>query len=263
MGLRSKKDIHQNLTRLARGLATVMALGSAICLTWGAEEAEAALFTQEAVGRSPSGHPIPVTVIDPGSMPDLGNRVYDLGYGRRLEIRTNLAPGRGAEIDSLAAVVQRCYAYLEATSHRPVPGGVLLYLLEYPERPRYYRFQAKVADSADWNEVRVALLNSGQPLLGRDASPHVTEFIYDTLPHELTHSLLTVVPTVRHDLDGQKAQGTRWFIEGVCEHLAKGFAVSESPNFWRSALAARRLNSVFLHPELRSMVMNWGQANHL
>lgn len=261
VGLRAAKNQLQDLAPTAKGLGAVLVLFIAICLIGSAGEAEAAVFTQEAVGHSPDGTPVPVTVIDPESMSDLASRVYDLGSGRRLEILTNLAPMRGEEIDSLAAVVQRCYGYLEAASDRAVPGGVLLYLLEFPQRPRYYRFQAEVDDNSEWNEVRVALLNAGQPLLGRGASTHVTEFIYDTLPHELTHSLLTFVPTVRHDLDGQRPQGTRWFIEGVCEKLAKGFALSESPNFWKSALAARHLDRIHQRPELRSLVMNWGQSS--
>lgn len=225
--------------------------------------ASARIFTQEAVGYDFDGTPLPVTVIEPESLQDLGVRSYDLGSGRRLEVRTNLTSDRAAELDSLANVVQRCYVHLEAASGRTVPGSVLLYLLQFPERPRCYRFQAHTDDEDDWNEVRVALLETGQPLLGRGASRHVTEFVYDTLPHELTHSLLTTVPTIRHDLDGQGSQGTRWFIEGVCEKLAKDFAAKEAPEFWRDALHSRRVQWVFTRPSLCMKVWQWGQDSDL
>ena len=225
--------------------------------------AEARIFTQEAVGYGFDGSPLPVTIINPESLHDLTAHTYALGSDRRLEIRTNLPSDRGTEIDSLAFVVQRCYDHLEAASGRTVPGGVLLYLLQYPQRPRCFRFQANTGDEDIWNEVRVTLLEIGQPLLGRGASRHVTEFIYDTLPHELTHSLLTSVPTIRHDLDGQDSQGTRWFIEGVCEKLAKDFAAQEAPEFWRDALRSRHVHRVFARPSLYLKVWQWGQASDL
>lgn len=123
------------------------------------------------MGCRPDGSLLPQTIIDPESMQDMRTWTYDLGAGRRLEIQTNLAASRQVEIDSLAVVVDRCYNFLEVASGRQVPGGVLLYLLQFPETPRYYRFQADVEDSSDWNEVRIALLNTTQPLLGPGAAP--------------------------------------------------------------------------------------------
>lgn len=227
------------------------------------DSALAAVFTQEAVSYDRDGTPLPVTVIDPQSLPDLSVQTYSLGDGRTLQIQTNLPAGRKPEIDGLADVVRRCYAHLENASGRAVSGGVLLYLLEYPERPRYFRFQVETDESAAWGQVRVALLNTGQPLLGPGASPHVTEFVYDTLPHELGHGLLTTTPTVRHDLDGQAPRGTRWFIEGVCEKLAKDFAAAEAPAFWRRALRARGVHRVCAEPELCARIWDWGQADTL
>lgn len=242
-------------------LTAALVIVSAVCLGPGVERAAAALFSQEAAGCNSDGTPLHQEIIEPEAMPDLITMTFDLGAARRLEIRTNLDSSRGAEIDSLATVVQRCYSFLESASGRQVPGNVLIYLLQYPQRPRYYRFEASVDDAANWNEVRVALLDTGQPLLGRGASRHVTEFIYDTLPHELTHSLLTAIPTVRHDLDGQAPQGTRWFIEGVCEKMAKEFAASEDPAFWNKALKTRRLERSLTRPQLCSLVWHWGQSS--
>ncbi len=254
---------HQDLGDTVRQYTTALGVIIAFCCCWGVETAAAVVFTQEAMGCRSDGSLLPQTVIDPDSMQDMRTWTYDLGAGRRLEIQTNLAASRQVEIDSLAAVVGRCYGFLEVASGRRVPGGVLLYILQFPQTPRYYRFQANVDDSSNWNEVRIALLNSTQPLLGPGASGHVSELIYDTLPHELTHSLLSIIPTVRHDLDGQPPQGTRWFIEGVCEKLAKDFAASESPAFWRTALRARNLDGAFIRPELGLMVWDWGQSSEM
>ena len=261
MGFRHPAIRHEDLGDTVRHFTTALGVFIACCFFQGVEIAYSAVFSQEAVGCRPDGSLLPQIIIDPDSMQDLRTWTYDLGAGRRLEIQTNLAVSRQAEIDSLATIVGRCYGFLEAASGRQVPGGVLLYLLQFPQPPRYYRFQADVEDAADWNEVRIALLNTTQPLLGPGAAKHVTELIYDTLPHELTHSLLETIPTVRHDLDGQDSQGTRWFIDGVCEKLAKDFAASESPVFWRTALRMRHLDAAFIRPDLGVMVWQWGQSS--
>ncbi len=113
------------------------------CLLVSVQYAGAAVFTQETFGIDLEGNALPQTVIDPASWRDLSVHQYDLGAGRHLEIQTNLALTRQAEIDSLAAVVNRCYVHLESATEREIPGGVLLYLLEFEQRPRLYRFQTE------------------------------------------------------------------------------------------------------------------------
>ncbi len=232
-------------------------------LLLGVESATAAVFTQETFGVDGQGNELPQVIIDPASRHDLVVHHYDLGNGRSLEIQTNTQPTRQAEIDTLAATVRRCYRYLEMATERAIPGGVLLYLMEFEERPRLYRFQTETRESDNWSQVRLAMLAKGQALLGAGASRHVNELVYDTLPHELGHSLMTVVPTVRHDRDGQSSQGTRWFIDGVCELLAKGFAAQEAPDFFRQALAVRSVASSSANQELFDCAWRWGQENEL
>ncbi len=234
-----------------------------LCLLVVVQYAGAAVFTQETFGVDFQGNALPQTVIDPAAWRDLSVHQYDLGAGRQLEIQTNLAPTRQAEIDSLAAVVYRCYVHLESATQRDIPGGVLLYLLEFEQRPRLYRFQTETQAADNWSQVRLAMLDRGEALLGEGSSHHVAEFVYDTLPHELTHNLLTTVPTLRHDRDGAAPQGTRWFIDGACEMLAKSFAAREAPDFWRQALVARRVSSALSNPELFDLVWRWGQQDDL
>lgn len=247
--------------KMVPGLAWLLALTVAFCTISHGGEAHARVFSQEAVRFSPCGTEFPLTIVDPDSLEYLNILPCDLGSGRTLEIRTNLPSSRHEEIFSLAEVVRRCYSYLEQETGRVVSGDILLYLLQYPQRPSCYRFEVEVADSEPWNQVRLALMNTGQPILGPGASPHITEFIYDTLPHELTHGLLNSTPTVRHDLDGQESLGTRWFIEGLCEVMAKGFSQLESPDFHRASLQRRNLNRILEDGDLGSMVWQWGQSS--
>lgn len=243
--------------QLALRAGVLLVLLTAANLTW------AGTFKQEALSYLTDGSPLPATLIQPATMPHKQDLDFSLGQGRKLRIETNLPPTRNPEIEQLAGVVQRCYQYLERETGRTIPGGVMLYLVQFEQRPRCYRFSAETDDADGWAQVRVALLDANQPLLGTGASAHVTEFLYDTLPHELTHNLLMVKPTVRHDLDGGPTLGTRWFIEGVCEKTAKGFSAQEDPAFHRQALRDRNIEAVFSHPELKTMVWHWGQNDHL
>ena len=240
-----------------------VALIALLGCTPGTRQALAKVFTQETYAFDSAGQPLPKLVIDPDTWENLLTLHYDLGAERELEVRTNLAAFRVSEVDSLAAVVRRCYGHLESATGREISGGVLLYLLQFEDRPRTYRFESNTGETDQWCQVRLAMLDTGQPVLGAGASHHVTEFIYDTLPHELTHGLLTCVPTVRHDRDGQASQGTRWFIDGTCEMLAKDFAATEAPDFWHGALAVRGIGPGRGRPELYDLVWDWGQASQL
>ncbi len=263
VSFRSLTTKYPNRFRITPGQIILLGFLSAFCTVSGVGKVEAKVFSQEAIRYGPEGSQLNLTVIDPDSFDNLEILPFSLGFGRTLEIHTNLPSSRVAEINSLAEVVRRCYDFLEEESGRPVNGSLLLYLLQYPKRPNCYRFEVEMADSTPWNQVRVVLLDSGQPLLGPGASPHVTEFIFDTLPHELTHGLLTSIPTVRHDLDGRKPQGTRWFIEGVCEKMAKDFSFLESPIFHRNVLARRNLDRILVCPDLGSWVWQWGPSGEL
>ncbi len=242
-----------------RGLSLPILM--ACCVLFSGSPVFSKVFSQEAVRYAPGGTQRELTIIDADSLGHLDILPFDLGSGRILEIRTNIPSSRGEEIKALAGVVHRCYNFLESETGREVSGNVLLFLLEYSQRPSCYRFEVEVPDSSPWTQIRVALLDSGQPLLGSGASSHITEFIYDTLPHELTHNLLNLIPTVGHDLDGKKPLGTRWFIEGTCEKMAKEFSQIESPEFHRKALQRNNLNRVLMGPEMDGMVWQWGHSS--
>ncbi len=178
-----------------------------------------------------------------------------------LEIRHNLPEPLDRKLPEVAKVVRRCYAFVEGATGRDIDGGILLYILHYAQRPRAYRFQVEVPDDAPWNEIRVTFLETGESLLGEGGSRHLNTFLYDTLPHELGHDVLASRPTLRHDGHGQPPRGTRWFIEGTCEVLAKGFAHAENPTAWRRALARRRIQTLHRRPWQADLVFSWSPDN--
>ncbi len=219
----------------------------------------AVVFSQES--RAPGGlaEAVHQVILSPENFPDMWTVQFTLGHGRHLEIRNNLSPERGDDLDQIAEIVRSQYQFLARATGREVPGGVLLYLLEFPECPRYFRFTTELADSAPWNEVRLAMVEQGQALVGTQASHHLTRLLYDTLPHELTHSLLTLESTVRHDLDDQETQGTRWFIEGVCELMAKNFAQEFFQARNQSFPTCLQTLSPGPSADLRHRIWTWGQ----
>lgn len=222
-------------------------------------ESHAVEFSQETRGAQGAGYTQAKRNLDPNQFPDLWTCRFSLGGGRDLEIRTNLASARQDQLQKLAAVVRAQYAYLAQETGRQVPGGVLLYLLEFPDPPRWYRFSVELPDPSPWNEVRVALLSQDRPLTGPGASAHLTRFLFDTLPHELTHSLLVTEPTIRHDHEGGGSQGTRWFIEGACEMLAKGFRDHFLAEQGQSLPPCLASGSGWIPVRLRQEIWTWGQ----
>lgn len=247
------------ITSKVLNFAGCLLLATAISTVF-SSPARAVVFTQETFSTHQSSGASSQVVLNPATLSQMQTHQFDLGHGRQLEIQTNLPSSRQYELSEVAAVVRDCYQYLEAETGRTVDGGVLLYLLQFPQRPRYYKFSVEVPDSSQWNEVRVALLDEDQPLLGRRASRHVTEFLFDTLPHELTHSLLANTPTVRHDLDGKRSCGTRWFIEGVCEKMAKGFGAAAYAQGHSGSTITSGRNSSF-PSEVQQKIWTWGQES--
>jgi len=217
----------------------------------------ARVFTQSARVLGADGREIPAVEIDPESLDGLTELTFDLGAGRRLRLRTDLPADRLAGADALAARVRRCYAHLEAATGRRVAGGVLLYVLGFDPPPRAYACRAVLDDGAAWSQVRLALIGPGETLSGPRVSPHLDELLLDTLPHELGHHLLDARPTVRQDLDGRPPAGTRWFVEGVCESLAKAFAAREDPEAARGLLALRGVERVMSRPTVRGRLLGW------
>lgn len=230
------------------------------CHSMAENDAVARTFTQEANGRDDRGYALPMVDLNPANLPGFQQARFSFSDKSFLEIHHNLPADRAPELSDVAGVVQRCFQSLEQKTGRRLTGGVLLYILHYPERPRAFRFHAEVSDDAPWKEIRVAFVQGDEPLLGPGSSPHLSTLLYDTLPHELGHDLLAAQPTVRHDGWGAPPVGTRWFIDGVCELLAKDFAREENPEAWQRALSRRRVETLEQRPYQGAMVYSWGMS---
>ncbi len=218
-------------------------------------------FSQQVVSLDPSGRPYPAVAINPEQMEGIERHDFDLGRERRLQVVTNLPSPETRGLNEVAQVIMRSYDYLERATGRSLGKGVLLYLIELDAIPLSYKFEAAYPADSHWSEVRLALIRKGEPLVGPYASADLTELIYDTIPHELGHDVLASIPTLLHDIDGRPSYHTRWFIEGVCEILAKGFARRENAPSLRRFLETRKVGTVLGDPRVRSQLFYWSQEN--
>jgi hypothetical protein len=64
-------------------------------------------------------------------------------------------------------------------------------------------------------------------------------------------------------IDGRPSYYTRWFIDGICELLAKGFTRQENPQLLHRLLAMRNIGSVMERGRIRDQVFIWEQNNSL
>ena len=225
-------------------------------------EAVEIMFSQEIVALDSSGTPYEPTVIDPTAIPGVVSHDFDLGRGRRLRVETNLPAALDKGLKRVAQIVRRSYDHVEKMTGGTLDKGVLLYLLELETLPLSYRFEATYSADAPWQEVRVVLFNRGEALLGTDGSAELAELLYDTLPHELGHDVLADISPLLHDIDGEPSHYTRWFIEGVCELLAKQFAQHEAPEAVSRFLAMRNVDEVLDNASVRNALFNWAQQNN-
>ncbi|MDX1776998.1 MAG: hypothetical protein R3297_10475, partial [Desulfobulbales bacterium] len=69
------------------------------------------------------------------------------------------------------------------------------------------------------------------------------------------------IANLRHDLDNRPSFHTRWFLEGVCELLAKKFSRLEAPDLWGRFLARRNVDSVLADTQIRKTIFRWAQEN--
>ncbi len=67
------------------------------------------------------------------------------------------------------------------------------------------------------------------------------------------------IPNLRHDIAGRPSCRTHWFIEGVCELLAKGFAGQEKSPVRHRFLGIRKVGTVLADPRVRDQVFSWSQ----
>jgi hypothetical protein len=221
----------------------------------------AIIFAEEVVAIDADGNRLPSVRIEPQAMAGMQSYDFDLGRERLLRVETNIHDAKQRGLNDLVAAIRRCYSYIETATGRSLERGVLLYLIELDEIPYAYSFQASYDNASQWGEVRLAMIGRDAPLSGEQAPAALSDLLYDTLPHELGHDVLTGIPQLSHDIDGRESQHTRWFIEGVCEILAKGFSQREVPALHRRFLALRSLDTVLADPRMQRAMLNWAQNN--
>ncbi len=223
----------------------------------------ARIFTQTGVALAADGQPLPPVAVNPADRDGLRHLSFPLGRHRELILITDLDPARDPDLDHLARIIRRCHDHVETATGRQVDGDMLLYIIAFDRLPRAYSFRVELATPGRWSQVRLAMVEPDQPLCGLGAPSQLRRLIYGTLPHELGHQLIDQQPTVRHDVGSQASHHTRWFIEGVCEWLALGFAQQECPPHAWQLLRDRRVDGVLASADLRARLMRWAQADRL
>lgn len=221
----------------------------------------AIIFSQDVIAINADGSQISPVKIEPETMPDMQTYDFDLGRERRLRVHTNISNPRERGLGDVVSTVERCYNYIESTTGQQLNRGVMLYLIELDEIPYAYSFRATYNDASQWGEVRLALIDRNAPLSGIYAPDSLSDLLYDTLPHELGHDAFNGIPQLLHDIDGGSSQHTRWFIEGVCEVLAKGFSAQEVPSLHKSFMKLRNVGTVLAVQQIRDDLLNWRQNN--
>ena len=221
----------------------------------------AIIFSQDVIAINADGSQIPPVKIEPEKMPDMQTHDFDLGRERLLRIHTNISNARERGLDDVVSTVERCYNYIESSTGQQLNRGVMLYLIELDETPYAYSFRATYNDASQWGEVRLALIDRNAPLSGIHSPASLSDLLYDTLPHELGHDAFNDIPQLLHDIDGGVSQNTRWFIEGICEVLAKGFSEREVPSLHKYFLSLRNVGTVLAERQMRDDLLNWGQNN--
>jgi hypothetical protein len=219
------------------------------------------IFSQEVIAVNEDGSLLPPVQIEPETMAGMQTHDFDLGHERQLRIHTNIGNAEERGLDEVAATIKHCYSYIETTTGRTLNGGVMLYLIELDEIPYAYNFQASYDDATQWAEVRLALIDRGTSLTNPRATNSLNDLLYDTLPHELGHDVLSSIPQLMHDIDGDASNHTRWFIEGICEVLAKSFSRREAPSLYKYFLQLRNVGDVLAETEMRTDLLSWEQNN--
>lgn len=219
------------------------------------------LFTQEVVALDADGNEYPAVKIDPGSVQGMRDHRYDMGKNGSLLIKTNIKDIAFRGLPGVVKTVRHAYRHIHTKTGRHPKSGVLLYIIEMDEIPPAYSFQASYPGDAGWSEVRLSLVRKGSLLFGPKASQNISELLFDTIPHELGHDVLADLHTLPHDLNNHFSYHTRWFIEGVCELLAKDFAREESAHYRKRYLEHRHIGRVLGDAEIRKALFNWSQYN--
>jgi hypothetical protein len=219
------------------------------------------IFTQEVATIDKDGNLNSGVSIEPSKMHGVKDYDFELGDQRLLRVTTNIKSPEERGIRPISDTIRRSYEFIEGATGQKLAQGVLLYIIELEEVPSSYSFKAAYESASDWGEVRLVLIGNNATLSGPEAPGTLNSLLYDTLPHELTHAALRSIPQLAHDISGKKSYFTRWFIEGVCETLAKEFARAESPAAYEKLLRLRKPDKVLAEPEMFSALISWQQEN--
>ena len=221
------------------------------------------IFSQEVFAVAADGEKMPTVVVDPQQMKNLRRLDFALESGRKLRIETNLADAESLGLAEFVAEIRECYEHIESLTGRHLDGDILLYLIGLDEVPIAYSFEAAFSASGPWLEVRLLMVEKGAALSGGEMAASLVDFLYDTLPHELGHDILNGMRNLEHDIDGRVSFQTRWFIEGICEYLAKTFSSAHNARAQPFGVAMRDGGSELLTATDGVALFDWQQQNEL
>lgn len=226
--------------------------------------AEKVVFSQEVIAYDETGNPYPAIDIDPGNIDGMRQLEFDIGNETHLVVKTNLLETEHRGLPLFVDTIKKCSYFIEERTGRNLSKDILIFIIELDSIPRYYRFQASYSsyEKVRWGEVRLVLLSKDDTLYGKNAPKQINEFLFDTLPHELSHDVLGNIPTLHHDIDGKPSFHTRWFIEGICELLAKEFSYQEAPYLWKYFLKQRNVFSIMNTSLIPNQIFTWSQNNN-
>ncbi len=220
------------------------------------------VFSQEITAFDETGSQYPTVAINPANIKNMQTHTFALGQSQKLVIETNITAAENRRLAEFAETIQRSYAFVEESTGRTIDENILIYVIEFDRVPEYYSFRKSFSKpEAIWGEVRLVLVQKNDTLHGPDAPDAVHELLYDTLPHELGHDVLSGITNLLHDIGSRDSYHTRWFIEGVCELLAKNFSRTEVPRLWESFLARRNVDAVLGNRLIRENIFQWAQEN--
>ncbi len=240
------------------GIATVV---FACTLTAALAAGPAVVFSQEVSAFDQNGNPYPALEINPSELDGMQRLEFPLQPDQMLVVETNLEDPKGRGVAALARTVARCLRYVEQKTGRRLRGDLLIYLIELDRIPLAYRFEAAFDTHLEWLEVRLALIQAGEPLRGPRMASSLADLLYDTLPHELGHDVLRTLPGLLLDTDRGPSRHTRWFAEGICEALAKGFAAREAPHLLPATWGRLRGGRIIEEPWIGTALFQWEQQN--
>lgn len=250
--------------RVALALALLLGLAASVtCLSRFVEITPPGIaFARTVTDVGPDGRPYPIVDIS-GELPrDLTEVALPLDGSRRLVVRSNDPTVGADDLEEMRALVAAAYLHLESATGRRIARDVLLHLLLLDEVPPAYHVEMRLPQDANpWSFVGFVVLPKSAMADPARLRGELDTMLYDTLPHELGHQLLRPIANLPHDNSREPSFGTRWFIDGTCEWLAKDFARSYDRDVWERELKKRRADRILGEPGIRESLFAWPQED--